>query len=148
MGKTLGYMITWTTYGTWLQGDKRGYVKDGEVSGENKELREANRAAQKSKGVKLRRKEKEIVRKAIGSEAEKLGQRIYAVAVCSNHVHVVADNIDEDLGKVAGRYKRAGTMALRRKGFVGRVWTKGYDKRFCFDKKALEERIRYVQRHG
>ncbi len=70
------------------------------------------------------------------------------VAVCSNHVHVVADNIDEAVGEVAGHYKRAGTMTLRRKGFVGRVWTKGYDKRFCFDKKALEERIRYVQRHG
>ena len=29
MEKTLGYMITLTTYGTWLQGDKRGYVKNG-----------------------------------------------------------------------------------------------------------------------
>ncbi len=55
MGKTLGYMITWTTYGTWLQGDKRGYVKEGEISGENKRLREANLAAQRSKEVKLGR---------------------------------------------------------------------------------------------
>ena len=31
MAKTLGYMITWTTYGTWLQGDERGYVKDGNI---------------------------------------------------------------------------------------------------------------------
>ena len=96
----------------------------------------------------MRQGAKEIVRKAIVSEAEKLGQRIYALAVCSNHVHVVADNIDEAVGKVAGHSKRAGTMALRKKGFLGMVWTKGYDKRFCFDKKALEERIRYVQRHG
>ncbi len=29
MGKTLGYMVTWTTYGSRLQGDARGFVKDG-----------------------------------------------------------------------------------------------------------------------
>ena len=31
MAKTVGYMVTWTTYGSWLQGDKRKYVKDGKV---------------------------------------------------------------------------------------------------------------------
>ena len=31
MAKTLGYLITWTTYGTWLQGDERGYAKKGKV---------------------------------------------------------------------------------------------------------------------
>jgi hypothetical protein len=30
MSKTVGYMVTWTTYGTWLQGEKKGFVKDGE----------------------------------------------------------------------------------------------------------------------
>jgi len=30
MARMIGYMLTRTTYGTWLQGDKRGYVKDGE----------------------------------------------------------------------------------------------------------------------
>jgi hypothetical protein len=28
MVKTLGYMITFTTHGTWLQGDERGFVKE------------------------------------------------------------------------------------------------------------------------
>ena len=27
----IAYMLTWTTYGTWLQGDERGYGKDGET---------------------------------------------------------------------------------------------------------------------
>jgi len=30
MARMIGYMLTWTTYGTWLQRDKRGYVKDDE----------------------------------------------------------------------------------------------------------------------
>ncbi len=35
MAKTLGYMVTLTTYGTWLQGNEKGFVKDGVVRGEN-----------------------------------------------------------------------------------------------------------------
>jgi len=31
MREIIGCMITWTTYGSWLQGDKRGYVKDGKI---------------------------------------------------------------------------------------------------------------------
>ena len=27
MSDMVGYMLTWTTYGTWLQGDERGWVK-------------------------------------------------------------------------------------------------------------------------
>ena len=45
------------------------------------------------------------------------------------------------------RYKNASTVALREKGLEGKVWTRGYDKRFCFDEASLEERIRYVQGH-
>ena len=30
MARMIGYILTWTTYDTWLQGNKRGYVKDGE----------------------------------------------------------------------------------------------------------------------
>jgi hypothetical protein len=26
MKRIIGYMVTWTTYGSWLQGDKRGLV--------------------------------------------------------------------------------------------------------------------------
>ena len=30
MARMIGYILTWTTYGKWLQRDKRGYVKEGE----------------------------------------------------------------------------------------------------------------------
>ena len=28
----IAYLITWTTYGTWLSGDERGWVKRGQGS--------------------------------------------------------------------------------------------------------------------
>ena len=72
MVKTLGYMVTWTTYGTWLQGDEQGYVKKGKVLGANRSLRKVNVTNQAEKTVKLTRQEQEIVRKAVENEAARL----------------------------------------------------------------------------
>jgi hypothetical protein len=30
MADPLAYFLTWTTYGTWLPGDDRGWVKEGD----------------------------------------------------------------------------------------------------------------------
>src|SRR5256885_1590364 len=30
MSDPIGYFLTWTTYGTWLPGDDRGWVKEGQ----------------------------------------------------------------------------------------------------------------------
>ena len=38
MANALGYMATWTTYGSWLQGDKRRFVKDGKILPHDPEL--------------------------------------------------------------------------------------------------------------
>ena len=147
MGTFIGYMLTWTTYGTWLQGDERGYVKDGCVLGRNDSLRRANKISQKQATVRLTKADRKIVRTAIIQESERLSQNVYALVVCSDHVHIVVESIDEDMGKVAGRYKRAATNALRKTGLEGKVWTKGFDKRFCFDENSLKNRIDYVVRH-
>ena len=148
MGKMVGYMITWTTYGTWLQGDERGYVKEGEVFCGNAGLERANVVKMKGKAVILDKKSCAIVREAILKAAERAGQVIYSLAVCSRHVHLAAGGIDETVGKTAGRYRRAATRALRANGFVGKVWTKGFDKRYCFDEVSLKKRIEYVERHN
>jgi REP element-mobilizing transposase RayT len=148
MAKTVGYMITFTTYGTWLQGDKRGYVKDGKEFDSNKELLDANRKAMSGQRVKLGTRDKEIVRQAILNEAQQMKQKVRAILVWSSHVHIIAENTNEDVGKVAGRYKAAATKALREMGFKGKVWTKGFDKRFCFNEKDLKIKVDYVNRHG
>ncbi len=58
MAKTLGYMITWTTYGTWLQGDEKGWVKDGEVLKKNEQLRRDNEQRLIKDAVRLSANEK------------------------------------------------------------------------------------------
>ena len=147
MTKTVGYMITWTTYGTWLQGDERGYVKNGKIYSGNEVLRQANQQLQSQEAIRLSKVQQQLVQKAIVKEAQSQGQRIYALAVQSNHVHLLLEYMPRPLSKMVAHYKKAARLALRTIGHTGKVWAKGYDKRFCFDRATLEQRIKYVQGH-
>jgi len=145
VAKTLGYMITWTTYGTWLQGDERGYVKNGKIYPGNKTLLQTNKQSQLQAPVKLSKIQQQVVRNAIIKEAELQGQQMDALSVQSNHVHIVVEYTRQPISKVVAYYKKAARIALKATGHNGRLWTRGYDKRFCFDRATLNQRIRYVQ---
>lgn len=148
MRKTLGYMVTFTTYGTWLQGDKRGWVKEGIIYEENAELHNINESNFRGKATRLRKREKEIVREAICRKAESQGEKILAISVRSNHVHLVHRYNGRPIEETVRIYKNTATAALRRAGFKGKVWTRGYDKRFCFNERELKTRVEYINRHG
>ncbi len=141
-------MITFTTYGTWLQGDAKGFVTDGAVRGENIALKKSNIKNLTKAAVRLGQREKEIVRNAIMEAAKRFEQKILAIAVRSNHVHIVAEYVDVPIGVITGHYKNAGRVALQKSGLKGRVWTNGFDRRFCFNEKELRARVDYVNRHG
>ena len=145
MGKTLGYMVTWTTYGTRLQGDKRGWVKDGNTYKVNPCIEEANKEQMQHTSVKLTNMERDLVREAILGKARERRQKIYAINVRTNHVHIVFDNGTYPISQVVQAYKNAATAALRENGFYGKIWTSGYDKRYCFNEKAMRNRIEYVE---
>jgi REP element-mobilizing transposase RayT len=147
MTKTLGYMITWTTYGTWLQGDKRGYVKNGTIHQANPKLAMLNLQNLIKNPVILTNAHRIIVQKAIYEKAHHLNQKIRALAVCSNHVHFVVNYIPRPVGIIVRLYKIAAQVALRKVGISGRVWTLGFDKRHCFDQQTLKKRIDYVNSH-
>jgi REP element-mobilizing transposase RayT len=148
MGKMVGYMVTWTTYGTWLQGDKRRYVQDGKILPTNTGLENANKRLQKYDIVRLTSIQKKVVDNAILKEAERIGQKVFALAVCSNHVHLVVGKQNESIESAISRYKNVATAALKKTGLMKRVWTRGFDKQFCFNDAALEKRIKYVLRHN
>lgn len=143
----LGYMATWTTYGSWLQGDERGYVKDGTILIANQQLKQANQERLKHKKITLSEKHRQIVKNAILKEAAEIGQTVYAISVCSNHVHIIVKSIAKTVGYSVGRFKKAATQELRKHGFKDKVWTKGFDKRYCYTAEELQQKIRYVQRH-
>ena len=143
----IGYMVTWTTYGSWLPGDQRGYVKHGKIIPGDPKILQACLMLQKSATVKFDTKARAIVRNAILDEAKRIGHTIEALTVCTNHVHLVARPCKESIGAIVSRYKNVSMFALRKHGQVGRVWTRGFDKRFCFAQDDLNRRIEYVRKH-
>jgi REP element-mobilizing transposase RayT len=147
MAKIVGYMLTWTTYGSWLPGDERGYVKDGEILPGDIKILKRNRKRQKQTTVKLDTKEKEIVKQVIIDESIRIKQKVEALVVYSNHVHLLARPHSDSIEEVAGRYKSLTTRAIWKNGRKGRIWTKGFDKRYCFNEVELEQRKEYVQKH-
>jgi hypothetical protein len=112
MVKTLGYMVTWTTYGTWLQGDKRGFVKDGKILEASTELEQDNKKRQSSDKVSLTKEQREIVRISILREAEKIKESILAISVRSNHVHAVIEGGGKPVNTVMNRFKTAAYYAM------------------------------------
>ena len=147
MSNIIGYMVTWTTYGSWLQGDQRGYVKHGKIMPGNQQILLSNRRLQRAKTVKLSPAQRAIVHQTILDEAERIGQTIEAIAVCEHHVHIVARPCRESIGQIVSRYKNAAMFALCKNARVGRVWTHGFDKRFCFTDDEMRCRIEYVRKH-
>jgi REP element-mobilizing transposase RayT len=145
--RLIGYMITWTTYGTWLQSDNRRYVKDGKILPGNDRLKFANQKQQKFPTVRLNAKQRQIAEEAILQEAQKINQAIPAIAVCSNHVHIVAKASAESIEQAVHRYKRLATFVLRKAGLNGKIWSTGFDKRFCFTDKDIEQKVKYVNGH-
>lgn len=140
--------MTWTTYGTWLQGDKRGYVKDGRILEGDQTLLKLCKVLQKGQTVKLTKREKETVRRAILSESQRIGQNLEALAVCTNHLHLVARPCCKSIERVVSMYKSVATRALRSVGRSGPIWTSGFDKRFCFTEADFAGKIEYIQNHN
>lgn len=148
MQKVFGYMLTWTTYGSWLQGDRRKYVKDGQILEPNQMLENSNKANMSLPRVLLNVEQRRIIEKAIFEKSILLQQKIAACSVGKNHVHVVTGCHFVTAAKAVSHYKNAARLVLRADGFKDRLWTRGYSVRYCLDENEFSTMTRYVERHN
>jgi hypothetical protein len=90
-GYPLAYFITWTTYGTWLPGDERGWRKHGSyvVEAPDPALRETASRAMTGEPVVLSDTQRDAVDAVIVRHCAIRGWVLHARNVRSNHVHVV-----------------------------------------------------------
>lgn len=147
MERVIAYMLTWTTYGTWLQGDPRGFVKKGRALGPNPALNRANQSMLRSDPIFLSDRHREVVNRAIKSEAVLMGQTVLALQVGRKHIHLVVNHGQISPQKAVSHYKNAARIALRHAGVAGPIWTRGYSKRLCFNGQQIKTIIAYVQDH-
>jgi REP element-mobilizing transposase RayT len=140
-------LITWTTYGSWLPGDSRGWRDPviGERSPQPR-LETWARNRLKEQMVLLSNEQREAIERVIREHASIRGWNLFAVSVRSNHVHVVVRAVATPI-QVRDQFKANATRVLRalpQPLANEKVWTKGGDISFIDTDEELERVILYV----
>ena len=86
----IAFFSTWTTYGTWLPGDPRGWYQRGRGLQEPDALRQFEAALRMTESaVTLDSDQRRLVEKTIADHCAIRSWDLHAVNCRSNHVHVV-----------------------------------------------------------
>jgi hypothetical protein len=136
-------MITTTTYGTWLPGDLRGYVDHGQILPGDPMLVASAQTHMLGDPVYLSVDEQRRAFDALLAAAHEFAYQLFAVTLESWHAHILLDHRADPVATAAGRLKTRIRQALDR----GRLWTTGYDKRYCFTDAQIHARTQYIHRH-
>ena len=148
MGALLGYLLTWTTYGTWLPGDERGWVDRQRTHGDVTEppsvtLEAYSRQAMARAPFVMDTPMRIAVEDAIRRRCRDCQWLLHGLAVRTNHVHVVVTAAGQAPAKVMGVLKAAGTKALRNRSDQP-CWTASGSKRYLRTPESLAAAARYI----
>jgi REP element-mobilizing transposase RayT len=166
------WLLTWTTYGSWLPGDERGFIgrvrdrrpesqeppaptrrlhnrvgteQDRDLPG----LRRSSLEAMTGAPIRLDVEQARVVADQLLATATFRGWALWAVAVMANHVHlVVGVSGDPDPAILLRDFKSYASRALNatRPGRPGgRWWTESGSRRILRDEASIVGAIRYVQ---
>lgn len=144
----VAFFITWTVYGTFLQGDERGWRKrrKGEQQPQPR-MAEWRRERLKHSIELLGHEERMAVETEIARLSDFRGWHLWKCSARTNHVHVVVTATGFSGKKVRDQLKANCTRVLRERWdrFVDRpVWTTGGDWQCANTEDELDEVIRYV----
>ena len=156
------WLLTWTTYGTWLPGDPRGFVSEVRTDSGAKALHNTPgtpcdadlpplqayaSSVMTEDAVYLDLAQAEALAGQLRETAAHRGWRLLALAVMANHVHVlVGVPGDPDPEKLLADFKAWRTRRLN--GGWGRRahwWTQGGSRRPKKTAAALRAAIAYVR---
>ncbi len=149
MNETITYFITWTTYGTWLPGDFRGWRKW--KAGEQQPqpfLEDWCREQMKEDAVVMTEPQREAVENICRKHVEIRGWVLHAINARSNHVQLaVTVTAAAEPKKVRDQFKANATSTLRRLANPIRnekIWTRGGDIEIVDGNENLERVIYYI----
>jgi REP element-mobilizing transposase RayT len=158
------WLLTWTTYGTWLPGDERGFVSNVRASGGAGErhnlpgapydanipaLRQHMEARLKCPPIYLNANQATALLAQFQETARYRCWFLAAAAIMANHVHlVVGAPGDPDPSDMLGDFKSYGGRAMNRqwgKPASGTWWTESGSKRKLPNEAAVLGAIQYVR---
>ncbi len=154
-------LITWTCYGTWLPGDRRGFVSnirrsDGKydpkqnvpgtpITTDHAATREHAAAVQKYPTSALDARLAHVVAEALIQACAKRNWHILRAAIMWNHVHVVVCKCPDNGPEVRRILKGVSQNSVCE--FLGkprRWWTAGGSDRYLHGTRAIESAVNYV----
>lgn len=156
------YLLTWTTYGTWLRGDERGFVgpvlEDGEYVAHNRrgtpysagqpELVARSRRLMAGAEVVLNDESTRVVALACEEVCNAHAIDLLAGAVMRTHVHVVVRSSNAEGTRLLQLFKG---VAARRLGQASceqspkAWWTRHGSRRLLTNEASVEGAVRYVR---
>ena len=158
------WLITSTTYGTWLPGDRRGFVspvraEDGGLETHNipgtpcetdlPRLARSARRHLRGRPVRFTRDQAATLLAQFRETAEYRQWELVAAAVMPTHFHVVVGvSGDPDPSGMLRDLKSYGSRALnahRQCGHDGKWWSESGSKRKLPDAEAVRAAVRYVR---
>jgi REP element-mobilizing transposase RayT len=159
-------VLTWTTYGTWLPGEERGFVSPVRASSDDKwksrnelgtsysrsmpGLKRASQSRLKCPPIYLDLERARVVFEQFHETAVYRGWHLEAVAIMANHVHlVVSVEVDVAPDVLLGDFKSYASRALNARWNrppSGTWWAESGSKRKKSNRSAVENAIRYMAR--
>jgi REP element-mobilizing transposase RayT len=149
----LAYYLTWTTYGTWLPGDERGWVeRPGQLRLAQPRLETVARSLLTEDPCVLDLGQRQLVERTIMQHCALRMWHFHAVNCRTNHVHVVV-TAQPHPRVVQEQFKAWCSRRLneRRREEQGdsrvKWWTERGSQRWLNDEDSLEAAILYVREY-
>jgi REP element-mobilizing transposase RayT len=158
------WLLTWTTYGTWLPGDDRGFVSNvrGNVGPEVRHNRPGTEPDPKQRGLWLAARDHlagsavyltgghaRHVLKQFQETAAYRGWELLAVAIMANHVHlIVGVPGDPEPDMLLRDFKSYASRSLNRlagRPTGGTWWTESGSRRKLPNESAVSAAVGYVR---
>ena len=152
------FHVQWSTFGTWLPGDPRGFrnhkhrihssgdYKNPPPKGEHAGLRRYAQRVMHGKAVTLSSPLRERVRDEIVRKSIDLGLDPRALAVCFNHVHLLANLDAHRIRASVGQLKRASSHRIS-DAIAGTVWAARCHPLLVRDREHYLTVFRYILAH-
>ena len=147
LGEPLAYFLTWTTYGTWLPGDERGWNRKREADTQlaNPLFVEMARPQLKEPEFRLSAVDRRIVEETIRDHCRVRNWHLHALNARSNHVHAVVTAARYPPKSVRDQFKAWCTRRLKDGGTTRtRFWTEGASCRWINHEEELVAAVLYV----
>ena len=157
------WLLTWTTYGSWLPGDDRGFASNfADPHGQGRRRNEpgtvpasshpglaaAARVAMTGPAIRLTAAQAREVLAQFHQTAAHRGWSLLAAAVMGNHTHVVAGvGGNPEPGALLQGFKSYASRRLNRPlGTVTKWWTEGGSTVILPNDEAARAAVAYVER--